>query len=154
MKDVKQIDMSSATAILVVKNAAWTLVCWVYGFILPVRPFLLLSMLLVFADMYTGVTAARHRGEEINSKGLRRTIRKIIGYFTAIICVHVCDFVFGVKSSYGFDMAFSVAALIALTELKSVLENVSAYTGIDLWKNFTDALPDIKLKELFTKKKQ
>lgn len=153
MKDnTKLIDMNSATAILVAKNAVWALVCWAYGFLLPVRPFILLLLLLVFADMATGITAAKHRGEAINSKGMRRTVRKIIGYFAAIVCVHGCDFVFEVQKSYGFDMTFSVAALIALTELKSVLENVSSYTGIEIWKNFTDSLPDVKIKDLFKKK--
>lgn len=144
---LKVIDMDSTTAIWAAKNAVWTLVCWAYSFLLPVRPFILLCMMLVLADMFTGITAAKQRGEPINSKGMRRTVRKILGYFAAIVCVHACDYVFEVQKNYGFDMAFSVAALIALTELKSVLENVSSYTGIDFWKNFTESLPDIKLKD-------
>lgn len=140
--------------ILTLKNTAWMLVAWMWSFVLPIGPFLITAILMVLLDMYTGISAARARNEAIHSKGMRRSIRKILGYFSAILAVHWCDYVFGVKAEWGFDMAFTIAGLIALTELKSILENVSSYTGINFWQSLIDALPDIKLKEIFSPKKK
>jgi phage-related holin len=127
--------------------ATWTkaifAVCLAYSlsFFIPIQSFLLGTVLLVFTDTATGIWKAKTRKEPITSAGMRRTIIKIIAYFLAIILSEMVKNIW-IKE---VDLAYYVSAYIAITELKSNLENLSVITGLDFWaviKNFVqDKLP-------------
>jgi phage-related holin len=114
--------------------------CLAYSlsFIVPIQSFLLGTFFLVIIDTCTGIWKAKTRQEPITSAGMRRTIAKIIAYFLAIILSE------GVKNIWvkDVDLAYWVSAYIAITELKSNLENLSVITGLDFWAAIKSFLQD------------
>lgn len=134
------------TATVTTKMAIVAFAAWAMSFIMPVLPFLIFTIVLIFADLYTGTQAAKHRGEVIHSRGLRRSVVKINLYLTAILLSKAFDNVF----SFGLDLTYVVSALIAVTELKSNFENIGEVTGIDFWERIADKLPS--LNDIFKKK--
>jgi uncharacterized membrane protein len=102
------------------------LIAWCVSFLMPIQPFLILILALVFSDLITGLMAARKRIEKITSLGLRRTVNKLLIYFVAILCSEGMRIVFlgNIPFTYFFALAISAA------EFKSVLENVENATGV------------------------
>src|SRR5687768_11990257 len=82
----------------------------------PIKPLLITVEVLVFADLITGVLAARKRKEPIRSAGLGRTVSKMLVYQLAVISGHLVG-------KYMIDDAIPVVKLVAgvigLVELKS-----------------------------------
>jgi Na+/alanine symporter len=126
---------------LTIKTLLVALVSWLLSFIMPVMPFLVFTTILVFADLHTGIKAAEFRKEEIRSHGLRRTISKIVLYFIAILLSEGMKMVFHFPS--WADVSFLIAGLIAVTEFKSNLENISEYTQKDYWGEIARRLPNV-----------
>jgi hypothetical protein len=123
------------------KIALAALVSWLLSFIMPVMPFLVFTTVLVFADLHTGIKAAEFRGETIRSHGLRRTVSKIVLYFIAILLSEGMKYVFHFPN--WADVSFLVAGLIAVTEFKSNLENISEFTQKDYWGAIARRLPNV-----------
>jgi len=109
------------------------LVAWLVSFIMPVSHFLLFVTALVVADLITGIVAARKRSEKIRSDRMRGTVTKVAMYFIAILAARGMDVVFLIPKNLHLDLTWFIAAFIAVTEFKSVLENVEESTGVDLW---------------------
>lgn len=106
----------------------------VFGFLLPLLPFLGMVCALVATDFFTGVRAAKKRGEKITSGGMKRTVEKTVLYFAAIILSEGMVQVF----FPGVPLTYVVSTYIALTEFKSNIENISSATGVDLWKRIIE----------------
>lgn len=87
---------------------------------------------LVLSDFITGVLAARKREETINSKKMRNSVTKGIGYMVAILVAYLMQKAF-IKD---FEVMKIVAALIAFIELKSIDENLESLTGKSLFNQF------------------
>lgn len=102
---------------------------FVGGALMPVSSFLAVGVMLVVADWFTGVTAARQRGERITSRGLMRTLRKVVFYSLAIVLVMTVEQAFFSGSHW---MVYLTSAYIAMVELFSNLENISSITGTDI----------------------
>jgi len=102
------------------------LASWVASFLMPIQPFLILVVALLFSDLFTGVAAARKRKEKVSSKGLRRTVEKMLIYFVAILCSEGMKLVFLGSIPFTYFVALAIAA----AEFKSVLENVEVVTGL------------------------
>lgn len=109
---------------------------WIMSFILPIQDFLILTSALVVIDLATGVMAAKRRGDEIRSRSLMRTTVKLLLYYSAILATEGVQLVFVEKIPLTYITAFT----IAVTELKSILENVDAGTGARLSKMIIDKL--------------
>lgn len=107
---------------------------WILSFLWPVWPFLILMIALTMTDLYTGTRAAKKRGEKINSRGLRRTVEKIVLYTAAIL---LCE---GMKTVFfpALNITYIAAFTVCLTETKSNLENIYQVTGTDVWANVRD----------------
>ena len=101
-------------------------------FIAPAANLIIVIGLLVFSDFVTGVLAARKREEIINSKKMRNSVTKGIGYMVAILVAFMMQKVF-IKD---FEVMKIVAALIAFIELKSIDENLESLTGKSLFNQF------------------
>jgi hypothetical protein len=112
---------------------------WLLAFIIPITPFLIFTIVLVLSDLYTGTKAALHRKETLHSRGFRRSIEKIVLYFLGILLSKGLEDTFGLQ----FHLPYVVAGLIALTEFKSNIENISQVTGVDLWTNIVQKLPSL-----------
>ena len=109
---------------------------WIMSFILPIQDFLILTSALVVIDLATGVMAAKRRGDEIRSRSLMRTTVKLLLYYSAILATEGVQLVFAEKIPLTYITAFT----IAVTELKSILENVDAGTGSGLTSTIINRL--------------
>ncbi|WP_170110293.1 phage holin family protein [Flavilitoribacter nigricans] len=111
-----------------VKAALSIVLAWLVGHLLPIAGFLAVGVVLVMSDWITGISAALQQKEKITSRGLLRTIRKIIFYCLAIVLVLIVETTF-----FGSKWIVSmVATYIALVELYSNLENISKITGTNV----------------------
>ena len=101
---------------------------WVASFFIPIKGFLIFTIFVVFADMGTGIMAAKKEGQNINSKGLYRTMEKIVVYFCAILIFE------GARNTFSlpFNITYMTAFLIAAVELTSISENIKRITGVNL----------------------
>lgn len=71
----------------------------------------------------------QHVPHWFTSYKMRRTIEKFVFYMMAI----AVSYVFRVEFLAGFYLGKIVAGYIALTELKSIFENISKIMGVDLF---------------------
>jgi hypothetical protein len=92
----------------------------------PIKTVMIVTGVLIFADLILGILAARKRGEPITSAALRRTVSKMIAYQVAIITGFLCE-------KYLIEDAIPVTKLIAgmigVVEMKSILENSDTVNG-------------------------
>jgi len=106
----------------------------------PIKALLLVTGLLIFSDLVTGILAARKKKKKITSAGLRRTVTKIAIYNTAIILGFLTE-------KYILDgflpLSKIAAGLISVVELKSVLENLDAVNGSSIFKTLIEKLGSI-----------
>ncbi len=133
-----------------IKIVASLMLVYAVNFLAPITPFLVFIMVLVFADLYTGISAAKKEGiyKKLEaSKGMRTTVTKIIQYFIAILLSRGMVVAFEINTTY-LPLTYIVAFYIAYVELKSNFENISRTTGIDLWQVIGS-----RLKSLISSKK-
>lgn len=115
------------------KNKEWTMKDWLVATAIstvaifaPAKALILVTGLLIFADLFTGMLAARKRGEKIKSAALRRTVTKCFVYESAILLGFLVESVM----LQGFIPVSKIAAgLISIVELKSILENLDVING-------------------------
>jgi phage-related holin len=112
------------------KKLAAVILPYLVFFFSPIYPLLFTVGILVFADLLTGVFAAKKRGEVIHSKTMARTVSKCIFYFIAIILGRLMELNF----LQGLPIANITAGYIALTEFKSNIENIDTITGTNIVK--------------------
>ena len=93
----------------------------------------IITLALVFVDLYVGVGKAKKRGEMRTSEAYKRTVDKINKYFTMLIALTLVDCMFNMVAfymchEYHIDMImlpyFTLigAAYIGFVEVKSITE--------------------------------
>ena len=107
----------------------FTMFSWISSFIMSVATFLSFTLVIVLVDLYTGRMAAKHRGEAIKSSGYRQSVKKYVLYMIGILISELFIRVF----SLPIPLTYMVAGVVALTEIKSIFENIETVTGVDLW---------------------
>ena len=92
----------------------------------PAKAVLITVMALSLVDLILGITASLKRGERINSRGIRKSVLKITLYEVMVICAYIVG-----KELVGPTLPIMNMAttLIGLTELKSIIENLSLIQG-------------------------
>jgi uncharacterized membrane protein len=111
------------------KKITYAICCgWIFSFFIPIKGFLLFTVAVVFADMATGIQAARKEGQKISSRGLYRTSEKIAVYFCGIMIFELAKNTFNLP----IPITYMVAFIIATTELFSISENIKRITGVNL----------------------
>lgn len=118
------------------KSLLTQVVLYLGFFFAPLVPLMVTVGFLVFADLITGVKAAKHRGEKIRSKKLYRTGEKILVHFILIILSRLME----LYILSGIPIVNLLSGFIAVYEFKSILENYKDITGIDLIKSFQDKI--------------
>lgn len=115
----------------------------------PIKSILIVTGVLIFSDLITGVMAARKRGEEITSAGLRRTLSKIFIYNFGLINSFLVDTymlpsIF-MDSQLGTYISFCklVSMVIGFVELKSILENLNTINGEPIFKTVINKLGSV-----------
>lgn len=106
----------------------------------PIKALLLVTGLLIFSDLISGILSARKKGQKISSAGLRRTVTKVMVYNAAIML----GFVTETYMLDGFLPLSKIAAgLISVVEMKSILENLDTINGNPIFKTLIDKLGSI-----------
>lgn len=117
----------------------------IISFMLPIASTLMLISLFLIADLITGIWKARKKGEIITSKRMSDTIAKIALFSLSVVCLHGLETQF---SALGFIHITQIgSAYIAIVELKSILENVSEITGLDIWTHLKGKFVQFKNKD-------
>jgi uncharacterized membrane protein len=101
---------------------------FIFSFFVPIKGFLIFVIAVTFADMVTGIKAARKEKQKISSKGMYRTMEKIVTYFVGIMIFELAKITF----SLPVPITYMVAFLIATVELYSISENIKRITGVNL----------------------
>ncbi len=110
------------------------------------KPLIICLSFLLIVDFMTGVRKAKSLNEKIQSKGFRRTINKMNDYCLAIISSQVFTWMLSLE----FTLSYYVALFVCGIELKSIFENVSQTTGVDIIGYFKGFIPNPK--DMFKKK--
>ena len=110
----------------------------------PIKAVLLVTGVLIFADLITGVMAAKKKGQAINSAGLRRTVTKLAIYNTAIMI----GFLVETYMLEGFIPISKIASgLIGVVESASLYENLNVLHGDDIFKSLIKQLGSVNDKQ-------
>lgn len=92
------------------------------AFFTPILNIILGVLFLVITDLLTGIIAAKKKNQKLTSSKLSRTISKVLVYLSTIIIVHTIQISLLLDGTIPLEAI--VSAYIALTELKSILENL------------------------------
>lgn len=114
---------------------------WLGVFLAPVKAIMLAVSALIIFDLISGIWASLKSGRKITSNGIRRTVTKTLAYQATIITSLIMEQYF----IPGVPVIRVVAAMIAVTEFKSFLENTAEITGLDLWSEVLKKLHGKKL---------
>jgi phage-related holin len=111
------------------------LITGLIAYLTPILTSLLLVGGLVMFDWITGVMKA-HKLGTLSSRAMIKKFYTASSYLVAIGAVRLCEVYFGDD----IPLVKPVIAMIALSELQSMRENIEAITGIDLLKNLFNVL--------------
>ena len=114
------------------------------------KPLIVGLFIFLLLDLITGIRKARINKQAITSLGLRKSLSKFLEYSIAILASQVFTFIFKLD----ITLSYYVALFIATIELKSIFENISETTGINLWKVVRKLIPSISQLEEEKKKKK
>jgi hypothetical protein len=118
--DMKNLDVYS----ILMKGLSLLLVV-----LMPIRHALIAALLLILADLCSGIWASFKEKRKITSHGLRRTVMKVIAYESAILV----SFLLEQYLLDGVPLVKIISGFIGITEAKSFFENLKRITGIDFW---------------------
>lgn len=97
----------------------------------PVHAAVISAFVLILADLITGVLAAHKRGELITSNGIKATVYKIFVYESAILMAFLAQtYLTGAM----LPVCNLATAVVGLTEMKSILENLDSIAGGSFFK--------------------
>lgn len=106
----------------------------VTSFIAPVKALLLICFATTVVDMFFGIKVARKFKKKIESgKNWKGTLRKILDEFTIILLAHGIEWAI-LDQSGVFLLTGGVTAIITLTELWSIIENLNTIDPKGPWK--------------------
>lgn len=114
------------------------------------KPLIVGLFIFLALDLITGIRKARINKQAITSLGLRKSLSKFLEYSIAILASQVFTYIFKLD----ITLSYYVALFIATIELKSIFENISETTGINLWKFVRKLIPSISQLEEEKKKKK
>lgn len=106
-------------------------------FLAPLKSTILAIFFIILIDFITGIWASIKLKIPITSKQMRNSIGKFTAYILCIIAAHIFQETFGLKDA---NITKAASFFIAFIELKSVIENVSKITEINLWNKIKSVL--------------
>lgn len=120
-----------------VKSYIYATITAIIGIFAPIKEVMATMLVLIIADLLTGMYAAYKRKETIDSSAIRRTVSKILIYEIAIALGFLAQ-AYLVKDL--IPVANLIGSVVGLVELKSVLENLNSASGTDVLKAVIDKL--------------
>lgn len=112
-------------------------------FIAPIQAVMLATGALILADAMTGIWAAIKEGQNLTSFKFKRTIAKSFAYLGAILVGHIVE---THMLSEAVPIVKTITGLIAITEAKSIFENIKRASGVDFWSMILDKLQGANIK--------
>jgi phage-related holin len=100
-----------------------TIILLLLTFFAPISKVVFATLFLIFVDLITGLIASYKEKQPITSSGLSRSIAKVFIYTLTIILAFIINTYLLVD--FGFPIETIVSGFIALTEMKSILENLN-----------------------------
>lgn len=119
------------------KSWATALIISLQAIFQPAQSMFATVLVLIVADLVTGILAARKRGESVNSAGIGRTIVKLLIYELAIALAFLTQ---TYLTGPDIPCAKIVASLVGTAELLSVLENLNTLSNGQLLKSIIDKI--------------
>lgn len=119
------------------------------AFLLPIKPLLVLMIMMIAIDTVTGIIKARKIKDKITSRKLSAVVSKIVLYCMGIIAVYALDrflleeFVGGFTNIKLFLTKVTTIFFVGI-ELFSVNENITAAFNINLFERFKKMVFRIK----------
>jgi hypothetical protein len=111
---------------------------WLVWYLAPLKQNIATVLALVAVDVVTGVWASFKKGTKFESKTLRKTVSKSIGYLTFIVLGLLVE----PYAPDSIPLVKIITGFVVWTEFQSiVMENLSVITGIDLWAAFRGKAP-------------
>jgi FtsH-binding integral membrane protein len=101
----------------------------------PIKAAVLSVIVLVFADLILGVSAAVKQNEPITSSGLKTTVIKLAIYEVAILLAFLAQ---TYLTGSILPVCNLATAVVGLTELKSILENLDIIAGGSFFQSLID----------------
>lgn len=123
-KMVSQVQSALAQKLSPVSDHIITLVLSAFAVFAPLKSAMCALLFLVSVDVITGLWAAIKTKTPITSRRFSRTIVKTFVYLTTICVVHVANKFLLSAGEFTLPLDTLIVSFIALTELKSVLENL------------------------------
>jgi len=107
----------------------------------PVKAAVLTAIVLVLADLITGLMAAHKRGDPITSSGIKTTVAKIMLYEVAILL----GFLVQHYLTEGIlPVCNLITSVIGLTEITSILENLQTINPAVSWTSLVSRFTKTK----------
>lgn len=103
------------------------------AFLAPIATVIFAVIFLIFVDLITGILASIKEKQNITSSAMSRTIAKTFVYCTTIIVTYVVHKYLLV--GFDFPVESIVSGFIALTEMKSILENLNRISNHSVLKD-------------------
>jgi phage-related holin len=117
----------------------------------PIQALFHVILFFIVVDWITGVYSSYKCNVQITSFKLRATIEKFVFYNIAVMIT----FVFQKELFFNFNLANIVAGYIAVTELKSIFENIFKITKLDILSAILQSFKEkIWFKDFQKKKKK
>ena len=102
----------------------------------------ILVLLMIFADLWSGLRKAKRNGETRTSYGYRRTISKMAQYYNLLIAGSIVDSIYGLLCWYLENyyqtslwlfpfITFIIALVLCLIEIKSIREKAEDKVRFD-----------------------
>ncbi len=101
-----------------------TLLCSLVAVFAPLQKMMFALLFLVCTDFVTGIWAVYHTKQQLSSRRLARTIVKTFVYLTTVCVVHVANKFLLSAGDFSLPLDSLIVSFIALTELKSIFENL------------------------------
>lgn len=103
------------------------------AYISPIVGLLVACFACSITDMIYGIKVAKRLGKKITSKkNWKGTLTKIKDEFALILLAHLLEYVIGYGDN--FILSGGIAVIICLTEILSILENLSTLNPEGPWK--------------------
>lgn len=114
-------------------------------FFAPIGYLIAVVGIMVMFDFIAGIAAAKKRGEKILSGGFYRTFVKYVLYTIGILATRLLEI--ALKEQIKIPFASILAGFILVVEYKSVMENISLATGVNIWDWVKDKIASIHPKK-------
>ncbi|MDT7832386.1 phage holin family protein [Flavobacteriaceae bacterium S356] len=119
---------------------------WLLTMIIPLSGVIFTVILLIVVDFITGSYASYMNGIGISSKRIGHTISKLFIYNLVIISAHFLE------TNIVDEIPFLkiIAGFIAITEIRSILENYTKIYGVNPFKVLLQFIKTSSFKEILT----